>query len=130
MNDTEFLQAFESGALHPFHHRDHIRIAWLYLRRDGWESGYAQIQAGIQHFAAAHGAHNLYHETITRFWALSVWNSLQTTDDFAIFEAENPQLFDKTLISQFYSAEVLKLQKARSEWVTPDLKPMPSAVEN
>lgn len=130
MNDTEYLQAFESGLLHPFHHRDHIHIAWLYLRRNGWERGYAQIQAGIRHFAAAHGAHNLYHETITRFWAFSVQNSLSAVNDFAIFEAQNPQLFDKALISQFYSAEVLRSQKARSEWVAPDLKSLPLVAKN
>jgi hypothetical protein len=120
MNDAEFLQAFEACTLHPFHHRDHIRLAWLYLSHNGWEQGYARIQTGIQRFAVAQGAHKLYHETITRFWALSVHNALRAGEDFVTFEAKNPHLFDKTLILQFYSAEVLKSQKARSEWVAPD----------
>jgi len=123
LTDAEFLQTFEAGTLHRFHHRDHIRVAWLYLRRDGWKRGYAQVQAGIQHFAFSHNAHSLYHETITRFWALSVWNVLPDEGDFEIFEAKNPHLFDKTLIAQFYSADVLRSQTARSEWVAPDLKP-------
>ena len=69
MDDTQFLQHFEAGTLHPFHHHDHIRMAWLYLRQMGWETGYARIQAGIHHMAAHHGATLLYHETITHFWA-------------------------------------------------------------
>ena len=32
LNDEEFLQAFEDCTLEEFHHADHVRMAWLYLR--------------------------------------------------------------------------------------------------
>ena len=34
MNDRAFIDAFERCALPngSFHHRDHVRLAWLYLR--------------------------------------------------------------------------------------------------
>ena len=69
MESKIVLAQFEAGQLEAFHHRDHIHIGWLYLRRDGWQIGYQNIQQGIQHFAALHGASDKYHETITRFWA-------------------------------------------------------------
>ena len=124
MNDQQFLSAFESATLHPFKHRDHIRVAWLYLRRDGWDAGCDHIRSGIQHFAQAHGATMLYHETITRFWARAVLNAIQLSpeiDDFAAFEQRHPQLFDKRYIEQFYSSEILFSQQAREQWVEPDL---------
>ncbi len=35
MNDTEFITAFEAATLPPdmFHHKDHVKAVWLYLRR-------------------------------------------------------------------------------------------------
>lgn len=123
MNDQAFLAAFENGTLHPFQHRDHIRIAWLYLRRDGWEKGYEHIGKGIRHFAATHGATRKYHETITRFWATAVYQALcDSGDDFSTFEAHHPYLFDKDYIRQYYSVILLSAEKARQEWVEPDLK--------
>jgi hypothetical protein len=128
MNDQQFLHAFENATLHPFKHRDHILVAWLYLRRDGWEAGYNHIRSGIQHFAQAHGATTLYHETITRFWAQMVLNAMQAAQDvsdFTTFEQQHPQLFDKLYIEQFYSRAYLFSSQAREQWIEPDLQAMP-----
>jgi len=72
MNDQEFLTAFEQHTLAEFSHQSHIRMAWLYLRADGWEKGQERIQREIQNFAAALGATRKYHQTITLFWASTV----------------------------------------------------------
>ncbi len=70
MDDAQFLAAFESAAIPnaAFRHHAHLRMAWLYVRRDGPEVGAARIREGIQRFAAAHGLPHLYHETVTGFW--------------------------------------------------------------
>jgi hypothetical protein len=68
MTDEEFLKAFEDCTLEEFHHADHIRMAWLYLRKFGYEIGSAKVKEGIKRFAAAKNATTLYHETITEFW--------------------------------------------------------------
>jgi hypothetical protein len=128
MDEAQFLDAFEAGTLQPFHQRDHIRLAWLYLRREGWENGYAAIQAGIQGFAAHRGATGLYHETITRFWAHMVYAALRAApeiDDFATFEQANPSLFDKTYIYAFYNRPLLNSQAAREAWIESDLRGLP-----
>ena len=39
MNDMEFLTAFEHGTLHHFPYRAHLRMAWIYLRKEGWKRG-------------------------------------------------------------------------------------------
>ena len=123
------LDQFENGTLHPFHHRDHIQVAWLYLRRDGWEAGYRNIQEGIQHFATVNGHATLYHETITRFWAQVVQHHIHQQPDEADFErfiAAFPVLLDKTVINQHYSHDVLFSDAARKSWQEPDLVPMPT----
>jgi hypothetical protein len=131
MNDQAFLEAFESGALppHEFPHRAHIRMAWLVLRRDGWEPGFQNIRAGIQHFARAHGATRKYHETITRFWALLVYHAMtldSSITDFEIFVGQYPHLLDAQIILRHYSRDCLGSDAARAAWVEPDIEPLPA----
>ena len=128
MDDQTFLHHFEAAQLHPFAHAEHIRMAWLYLRRDGWETGYARIQAGLKYFAAALGQSDKYHETITRFWALLVQHAIDAQPGlktFAAFQEAFPILFDKTVIRKHYSQAVLWGDEARHDWVEPDMIPMP-----
>jgi hypothetical protein len=128
MNDSEFLQHFEMAHLPAFPHREHIRMAWLYLRRDGWEQGYQAIQKGLRHFAAAHGQSQKYHESITRFWALLVYHGIQTKPEISSFDdfvSAFPFLLDKQSMSKHYSPERLFSAEARADWLEPDLIPMP-----
>ncbi|MCI0711241.1 MAG: hypothetical protein L0154_13870 [Chloroflexi bacterium] len=128
MNNQEFLARFETATLHPFQHRDHIRVAWLYLTQYGWDEGYLRLQAGIKHFAVTHGQASMYHETITRFWATIIHYHIVTDgaeDSFDAFINRHPALLDKTLMTQHYSADVLKSTHARTEWVEPDLTALP-----
>lgn len=132
MNDQEFLAAFEATKLadEEFHHRDHIRMAWMYLRRDEWEVALRNIKEGIHRFAAAHHVPTLYHETITVFWAHMVLHAIQQTpdlDDFAAFEGAHPYLFASNLIHSYYSRDLLSTDAARSTMVEPDQQPLPSA---
>ena len=125
MDDTEFLHAFEHGALPDFPHQSHLRMAWLYLRAGTWEDGMARICAGIRRLDAHHGGRK-YHETITQFWARMVSQAIvQSPDaaDFAAFIAQHPELLDGKLITQFYSPDLLHSEQARREWVKPDLRP-------
>src|SRR5689334_20812300 len=123
MNDHEFLHAFESAQLHTFPHRDHIRMAWLYLRAHDEDTAFDKIRHGIQHLATALGATTKYHETMTLFWAKAVQAAITVeVDDFAAFEAQNPELFDAKYVNQFYSTGTLWSEQARRDWVAPDLQ--------
>ena len=68
--DDEFLRAFFGLTLpnSEFHHRDHLRLAWLAVRRHGPDAAEEAVVGGIQRFAAHHGHITLYHDTMTRFW--------------------------------------------------------------
>jgi len=131
MNDTDFLKAFESCTLphDQFPRHAYICMAWLVLRRDGWEGGVQYIRDGIRRFASANGAAPKYHETITLFWARVVHHAIALAPnitDFEQFIAAYPHLLDTTIITQHYSREMLWSDAARHAWVEPDLQPLPA----
>lgn len=125
MDDTTLLEGFEAGTLAEFHHRDHIRIAWLCLRRDGVDAGSVRVRAGLQALAAAHGASAKYNETLTQFWIRQVAASMSTgaSQTFEAFVEANPHILDKRYVLQFYRADTLAGPQARTGWIEPDLRP-------
>src|SRR5260370_4256348 len=48
--DKEFLAAFEAGQIanQDFHHRDHLRLAWVQIRRLGLERTSASLTLAIR----------------------------------------------------------------------------------
>jgi hypothetical protein len=134
MNDDEFLAAFEARALEEFHHRDHIKVAYLYLRRYPLDEAIAKVRAGLQALAAAWGApvddlERGYHETMTQAWvrlvhvALSECGAAECADAFC---DRQPNLMQKTHLRSFYSRERLISWEAKREFVEPDLSPFDS----
>lgn len=128
--DAEFLGAFEDGSLAAaaFRHRDHIRMAWLYVRRDGDQRGLEEALEGIRRFAERHGATRLYHETLSRVWVRLVSAALACCPETATFDefvAAHPELLDKRRPYAFYAASTLDGDAARAAWVEPDLGPLP-----
>ncbi len=130
MSDDEFIHAFLTGSLPPgqFRHRDHLRLAWIMIRRHGVARAGATISTTIRHYAAAHGQADRYHETITRFWIGLVGHVMQArpeSDDFDAFLAAYPHLTDKGLPSRHWRQETLGGDAARAGWVEPDLLALP-----
>src|SRR5690349_5520145 len=70
MNDIEFLRSFESCELpkESFHHRDHIRLAWLYLGMHTLAEAERRVEESIRRFATHLGVPEKYHQTITIAW--------------------------------------------------------------
>src|SRR5262245_34783893 len=72
--DDEFLAAFESctWALEQWHHRQHIKVASLYLRRYPFATAVARLRERIQAYNAAQhvpdGPDPGYHETVSQAW--------------------------------------------------------------
>jgi hypothetical protein len=129
--DKEFLEAVESCSLPnaAFHHRDHVRLAWIYICRFGYQTGSERMAASIRRYAAHHGATAKYHETITRAWMDLVQHALASANHRASFDAflaANADLADANALNAYYSPELLASPAARQEWVPPDLRSLPS----
>jgi hypothetical protein len=129
-SDEEFLRAFEdlSFPADLFHHREHIRVAWLYLKSSDATRAAERMSEGIRRFANHHGATQKYHHSLTLAWMRLVAAALVETPERSAFEqflAAHPELKDTILLDKYYSKEVLQAAAAREGWVEPDLQPLP-----
>ena len=126
MNDREFVDAFESCTFPPddFHHRDHVRLAWIYLRDHPLLEALTRFTASLRRFAAHAGSPGLYHETITYAFLFLIHERMQrgAADSFDHFAAANADLFawKPSILERYYSAETLGSELARRTFVMPD----------
>lgn len=135
MTDAEFVRAVEeaaAGRARPhfrFGQREHLRLAWIALRRDGPRSGADRTAELLRRLAAAHGEPERYHETLTRFWLTLVAHvqERQGREGFDAALFRHPQLLDGRLVARHYSPETLWSERARRVFVEPDLEPLPGA---
>ena len=130
MTDEAFARAFEAGTVTPaeFGHVSHLRVAWVYLHEaDSSGEALAQMRAAIRRFAAAAGASQKYHETITVMWMrlLEDVKAQGAAGELADVLLAHPELADKDLPLQYYSRDRLFGDEARAAWVEPDRRPLP-----
>jgi hypothetical protein len=107
-----------------FGHRQHIQLAFIAAKQDADAADL--MRDWIRQIAAAHGVPDKYHETLTVAWARIVAH--HATADIADFNdlvGRYPALLDKTLLTRHYSPAVLNSAAARTDWLAPDLLPLP-----
>jgi hypothetical protein len=111
-----------------FGHREHLELAWGYLRLYSIDEAAEVMVAAIRHVARLHGAEDKYHETMTRAWLHFVAVHIQRwgADSFGEFLERNPDLLDRKLIQHFYSRELILSEPARASWTAPDLRRLPA----
>ena len=70
-----------------------------------------------------------YHETITVFWMRTAYAFPLMHKELSMLEKANSlcEMFDKDYPLRFYYRELLFSDRARSEFVGPDLSPLPEA---
>jgi len=127
MTGDELIEQFERGATaaDSFHHADHVRLAFEYLRRYTALEALAMFSAALKRFAAAQGKAQRYHETITWAYLLLIRERraraghTQTWEEFA---ARNPDLlvWKGGVLAKFYRQETLDSDLARHMFVLPD----------
>lgn len=111
-----------------FHHPDHLRLGWHYLRSEAPADAIARMRRTILDFAVNAGHREKYHDTLTAGWMRLVSAALGCTpqhSEFAMFAAAHPWLFDRDALLAFYSRDLLFSDRARAGWVAPDLHPLP-----
>lgn len=119
-------QVVPSGG--EFHHREHIHLAFLAVRKDGKSAAITKINSWIRHIAAYERSPQKYNATMTRAWTEIVGHHVEVDPavaDFGEFADRYPALLDKRLLRLHYSSALLASATARREWVTPDLAPFP-----
>ena len=129
MTDTALARAFEAGSVPhaDFDHLSHVRVAWVYLHEaSSTEEALTRMRDAIRRFAAAAGASQKYHETITVLWMrlLAEVKAAGKAGELADVLRAHPALADKELPLQYYSRERLFSDEARAAWVEPDRQPL------
>src|SRR5712664_775491 len=130
MDDREFLRLFHDGNLpgEEFRHKGHLRPAWLVLSHHARGEAEKIVAREIRRFAAASGAANRYHDTLTRFWVRLVGHAMENaleTKSIDELLARFPFLLDKSLPYRHWRGETFNSDNARVAWVEPDLVPLP-----
>lgn len=127
MTDEQFIEQFEDCSLpaEGFHHREHVRVAWLYLCRYPLLETLTRFSESLKRFATANGKPNLYHETITWAYALLINERMERNgraESWEVFAARNADLFDwkNSILKSYYSDETLRSDVARTTFVFPD----------
>ena len=130
--DMRFLAAFEGCQLSSagFRHRDHVRLAYIYLALYPFETALAKTEQGLRKLLAHLGAPaSKYHHTVTHAWLLAVQHTMDETGPTAGFEqfltAGGAKLLNPATMQQHYSSALLSSDDARRRFVEPDLQPFP-----
>jgi len=126
MTDDDFARSFEDCTLpnSDFHHRDHVRLAWIYLRQYPPLDALARFTAGLQRFAAFHGHPGLYHETITWAYLFLIHERMADSpagEGWEEFAARHPDLvtWKPSILDRYYAPATLRSDRARRLFVLP-----------
>jgi 2'-5' RNA ligase len=127
MTDEALVACFEAAEEPPggFHHREHVRVVWWYLRQLPWTTALERFAAALRRYADARGATRLYHETITTAYVLMVNERLDEAArslSWEEFAERNPDLlaWKPSLLDRYYRPETLASERARRTFVMPD----------
>jgi hypothetical protein len=127
MTDDEFIASFEDGSLanESFHHADHVRMAFLYLRRYPALEALQRFSSSLSGLAAAKGRPELYNETITWAFLLLIRERMARAggqQSWTQFAANNPDLLNwrDSVLKTYYRAETLSSPLAKSTFLFPD----------
>jgi hypothetical protein len=127
MTGEELIEQFENGKTPAatFHHADHVRLAFEYLRLYSALEALQRFSADLQRFAAAQGKAQLYHETITWAYLLLIRERMARAGgepSWPEFAARNADLFiwKGGVLTSLYRRETLDSDLARHIFVLPD----------
>jgi hypothetical protein len=127
VSDDALVGLFEAGEEPPggFHHHEHVRVAWHYLRSRSMPEALARFSATLRRFAIARGKPHLYHETITTAFVLLINERLDDGNRalaWPEFAERNSDLLSwkPSILDRYYRPETLASERARRTFVLPD----------
>lgn len=135
------VDRFQNRELTPaeWTHQAHLIVGSWYVWHHGAERALPLLRASIralnESLGVANTADSGYHETVTGFYVhmIQVYLAeagaqLEARDDLPpdlISELLASPLAARTVALQYYSRDLINSQRARREWVEPDVAPLP-----
>jgi hypothetical protein len=117
--------AFERATIDPrtFHHREHLYVAWCYLRALSLEEALARYVRHLRQLAAALGSPQKFHATMTWAYVVLLHAAMERSPGagFEQLLAENPALADHRggALDAHYQRAQLDSDEARRYFVLP-----------
>ncbi len=129
LTDLEFEQKFERGNFDPewFSHEAHIRLAWIHINKYGLEKAIENVCLQLVNFVTQLGVKDKFNKTLTVAAIKAVHHFMlkSKSHNFEGFIAEYPRLKSnfKDLMSCHYNIDIYSYEKAKREFIEPDLLP-------
>lgn len=137
VDDAEFLRQFETRTL-PFAqwtHRAHVRVALLYLRAHPFDAALLRMRSGIRAYNIVNNVPESptsgYNETTTHAFlhliaaTMQAYGDVFPVDGSDAFCDAHPQLMTRHALRLFYSPQQRSHPLAKTQFVEPDLAPLP-----
>lgn len=141
MTDDELVRRLEDGSLSPdeWTHRAHIRVAYCYLERFGFDGALERLRSVLQAYNVRQNVPDEptrgYNETITVAFLRIVHATMRAyggalpTADGESFCETHPHLLHKELLRLYYSPDRRMDPQAKRVFLEPDLAPLPDVSE-
>ncbi|GJM36429.1 MAG: hypothetical protein DHS20C18_54300 [Saprospiraceae bacterium] len=129
LTNAEFEQRFEAATLDPslFSHEAHLRLAWIHVTQYGVEQAEENICTQILNFVKHLGAEDKFNKTLTIAAVKAVHHFIQKSkaNNFSSFIQEFPRLKTnfKDLLDFHYGFDIFHSERAKKEYLEPDLLP-------
>jgi N-formylglutamate deformylase len=100
--DADVVRGFEDTTLPPsaFGHREHVLVAWTYLRALPFHEASARFLAALRRYVTAHGAASKLDEELTLRYLRAIEERIRATPaspSFSAFAAAHPDLLRERL---------------------------------
>jgi hypothetical protein len=127
--DDSFMRLVEEVLTlgNGFGHREHLFLAWKYLRLGDTETAEHRMCEAIRHVTALHGEPDKYHETLTLAWTrmVAAHTRIIGRSSFEELLDDFPDLMNRRLPERHWTGDLLWSDEARRAWREPDLQPLP-----
>jgi len=102
LSDSELVRQVETCTLPKgaLTHRNHVRLAWLYLEADGPSHARQRFARAVERYAISVGALDKFDQALTAAW-LDIIDAARSTSragSFEAFIAEHPELLNRALV--------------------------------
>jgi len=105
MTDDELIVRFEDGTIAPDEvgHREHLRLAWLYLQRHGRPESEQRLLAGLRALASRAGKPGKFNAALTLAWVAHIdaaSAALAPDHSFDDLLRQHPGLLDRRVVRE------------------------------
>jgi hypothetical protein len=128
MSDVDFLASIDGLEIpgDRFRHEHDVRLAWICLHDSDFAPGAARFCEIFQKYVRHIGAESKYHETITWFYLVTIFERIRTDpapSNWEAFASSNGDLLDSGMgiLRVRYRNETLFSPLARRVFLLPDL---------